>query len=293
MPDTVHVPADPRYDAVDLHCHSLHSDGALPVAELMARAQVAELKYFSITDHDTLRGQAEALAAAKSTAMHYVTGVEWSAVWGSYLIHVVGLDFDPSAPASIEAEAAQVRSRARRARRIADKLEREGFVGVREWLSQQNDAASIGRPHIAAYLVESQQAKNMAQVFKRHLGAGKVGDVKTEWPELEQVVRWITNAGGQAVLAHPHRYKMTRTKRTQLVADFADAGGQAIEIGVPGVMPDMRQHLVQLAQAYELTGSSGSDFHHDEQRWLALGKVPPLPKDVVPVWSRFRTENKF
>ncbi|WLD56771.1 PHP domain-containing protein [Salinispirillum sp. LH 10-3-1] len=289
MSDTVHAPADPRYDAVDLHCHSLHSDGALPIAELMARAQSAELKYFSVTDHDTLRGQEEAFAVAKTQSINYVSGVEWSAVWGSYLIHVVGLNFDLNAPASLEAEKAQVRSRARRARRIADKLEREGFVGVREWLSQQDDAASIGRPHIAAYLVESQQAKNVAQVFKRYLGAGKVGDVKNEWPELGQVVQWITAAGGQAVLAHPHRYKMTRTKRTRLVADFAEAGGQAIEIGVPGVMPDMRQHLVQLVQDHELAGSSGSDFHHDEQRWLALGKVPPLPKDVVPVWTRFRT----
>lgn len=289
MSQPVHASTDPRYDAVDLHCHSVHSDGALPIAELMARAQAAELKFFSVTDHDTLRGQAEAFDTAQENGVPYVSGVEWSAVWGSYLIHVVGLDFSLTDPASQAAEQAQVRSRARRARRIADKLEREGFTGVREWLSQQDDGASIGRPHMAQFLVDSGQMKNVAQVFKRYLGAGKVGDVKCEWPALEEVVQWITAAGGQAVLAHPHRYKMTRTKRTQLVADFAEAGGQAIEIGVPGVMPDMRQHLVQLAQAHGLAGSSGSDFHHDEQRWLSLGKVPPLPKDVEPVWTRFRT----
>ncbi|MFC3852877.1 PHP domain-containing protein [Salinispirillum marinum] len=289
MLEPVHALADPRYDAVDLHCHSLHSDGALPIATLLERAEHAQLHFFSVTDHDTLQGQAEALAMAEHCNLNYITGVEWSAVWGSYLVHVVGLDFDPEAPASVAAVEQQARSRRRRAQRIASKLEREGYTGVKEWLSTQTNVESIGRPHIAAFLVASGQAKSSAHLFKSVLGAGKVGDVKTEWPDLRDVVSWIRDAGGQAVLAHPHRYKMTRTKRGQMVADFAAYGGQAIEIGVPGVLPEMRQHLVALAQEHALMGSSGSDFHHDEQRWLSLGKVPPLPKDITPVWTRFRT----
>lgn len=216
-----------------------------------------------------------------------MAGVEWSAVWRGYLIHVVGLNFDPQHAVSVQAEALQSRARRKRAIRIAYKLTREGFTGVEDWLQAQPNPGALGRPHFAEYLVSSGQAKSSAQVFKRYLGAGKLGDVKTHWPDLGKVVGWVVDAGGCAVIAHPHRYKMTWRKRSELLTDFADAGGQAIELGVPGVPPNMRQHLVTLAQDNGLAGSSGSDFHHDEQHWLALGKVPPLPQGIEPVWARF------
>lgn len=283
----VYQAASPRYDAVDLHCHSTWSDGALSVPALMARAQASDLRYFSITDHDTLDGQPEAFAESEALDVPYVSGVEWSAVWGSYLIHVVGLNFDRSHPASLEAAEQQASARKKRARRIAHKLTREGFKGVEDWLAEQTSPGSLGRPHFADFLVRSGQIKSSAHAFKRYLGAGKVGDVKAHWPDLDSVVSWITRAGGVAVMAHPHRYRMTWSKRRALLADFAAAGGEAMELGVPGIPPNMRQHLVTLAETEGLAGSSGSDFHHDDQHWLALGRVPPLPQSIEPVWNRF------
>ena len=286
-PDPVYDSGASRYDTVDLHCHSTCSDGALSVRALIERASAAQVKWFSITDHDTLNGQVEALAAGLEHDVPTVSGVEWSAVWEGYLIHIVGLNFALSHPLSQQAEAAQGKARAKRAERIAYKLTKAGFAGVTEWLAEQPDHTTLGRPHVAEFLVRTGQAKSSAQLFKQHLGSGKAGDVKTHWPSVDEVVAWIVGAGGVAVLAHPHRYRMTWRKRDALLADFSAAGGQAVELGVPGVPPNMREHLVTLAQKYELRGSSGSDFHHDQQHWLKLGHAPPLPRGIRPVWELF------
>ncbi|MEX0584455.1 MAG: PHP domain-containing protein, partial [Natronospirillum sp.] len=110
--DSLNSPLDPvygtrRYDAVDLHCHSTCSDGALSVQALIERAALAQVQWFSITDHDTLSGQVEAIARGAEYQVPYVSGVEWSAVWEGYLIHVVGLDFELAHPLSQNAVTSQ------------------------------------------------------------------------------------------------------------------------------------------------------------------------------------------
>ncbi len=274
-----------RYAAVDLHCHSRHSDGALSVSELIDRAVERGLDWFSITDHDTLSGQAEAVAKAQAVGLNYVTGVEWSALWAGRSVHIVGLGFDPAHPKSLEAEQFQANARLQRARLIADRLEKNGFTGVHDWLQRQPPAQSVGRPHFADYLVASGQVRTVQQAFKRFLGAGKVGDVKMHWPDLADVVAWINGAGGVAVLAHPHRYRLTGRKRQLLQEAFADAGGRAMEIGMPGLDGNLRDQLVREAEKLGFLASSGSDFHSDQQHWLSIGSVPALPSPAQPVWE--------
>lgn len=274
-----------RYAAVDLHCHSLHSDGALSVSELIERAVTRGLEWFSITDHDTLSGQPEAMACARAAGLNYVAGVEWSALWAGRSIHIVGLGFDAAHPRSREAERCQAHARHQRAIMIAERLEKAGLTGVCEWLARQPSTQSIGRPHIANFLVESGQIRTVQQAFKRYLGAGKVGDVKMHWPDLADVVSWINDAGGVAVLAHPHRYRLTGRKRQLLQEAFADAGGRAMEIGMPGLAGSLRDQLIREAQQYGFFASSGSDFHSDRQHWLSIGSVPALPSPAQPVWE--------
>ena len=88
----------------------------------------------------------------------------------------------------------------------------------------------VGRPHFARYMVQCGFVKDESKAFKRYLGRGKVGDVKHLWPEMAEVINWIRGAGGTAVLAHPTKYKLSRTKLLELCHDFKCAGGQAIEV---------------------------------------------------------------
>lgn len=280
-------PSD-RYCRADLHCHSVCSDGELTAAALVARATAQNLRWFSVTDHDTVLGQPEAIAAAACDPhLRYITGVEWSTLWQGVPLHIVGLNFSLHHPSTQEAASLLNAARQQRTERLLELLEKKGFKGLRQWLDSEAAPVQVGRPHIAQFLVATGQATSTQKVFQQLLGAGKIGDVKRFWPDLEQVIAWVTRAGGVAVLAHPQRYRLTGRKQRDLVADFAAMGGQAIELGLSGLSPQQRSRWVELAQGQQLYGSAGSDFHRDDSPWARLGQVPAIPAPIQPIWDLF------
>jgi predicted metal-dependent phosphoesterase TrpH len=130
--------------------------------------------------------------------------------------------------------------------------------------------------------------KDSAQAFKRYLGAGKPGDVRAFWPDLTEVVQWITDAGGIAVLAHPRKYKLTATKLRNLVHDFIRAGGRSIEVSTSGQSSGDLGFLAELCRRQELLASQGSDFHFPGAPWCELGHIMKMPDGLEPVWHYFR-----
>ena len=133
----------------------------------------------------------------------------------------------------------------------------------------------------------------MATAFKKYLGNGKAGDVRHLWPPLKVVIEWIIASGGIAVLAHPARYKLTATKLRELVRDFCDAGGEAIEVVSGSQRAEDTKKLAALANDHGLLASCGSDFHDPDNRWADLGQFAPLPTDVTPVWEQWKTTASF
>lgn len=271
---------------VDLHCHSLVSDGHLSPTDLVKRAAENGVQVLALTDHDTCDGLNEARAEADIQGIKLINGIELSAVWSKQSIHVVGLGFDPDHPVMQQAIAQQTQGRQQRAEKIAKKLTQKGFTDTLEGALDVAQGSQIGRPHFARYLVESGQVKDMSTVFKKYLGAGKVGDVKSQWPDLEQVIHWIKAAGGKAVLAHPVHYKMTRTKFRCLLEAFIEAGGEAIEVSTGGQSADTIPAMIKWCKEYDLLVSQGSDFHTPANKWIELGKLPKLPDDLPRVWEQ-------
>jgi len=272
--------------SIDLHCHTTASDGALSPVALVQRAAERGIKTLAITDHDTLAGFRDARAEAEKHGIELISGIELSCVWGGVTIHIVGLNMDVESPAMIEAERVQTEARAKRseliAQRVGKKLQQTiDLDAVREYA----DSDALGRPHFARYLVDQGWVPSMQAAFTKYLGAGKPGDVKTSWPELADAVRWITEAGGVAVMAHAHLYKMTRTKLRACMADFIDAGGQGLEVAYGMMDSNQRGQMAQLARDLELMGSCGSDFHGPNRFGLDLGVMPDFPKDIPPVWD--------
>ena len=117
------------------------------------------------------------------------------------------------------------------------------------------------------------------------MGAGKPGDVKQYWPSFDQVIHWINASGGVAVLAHPKKYTMTRTKLCVMVHDFKTAGGKGIEIVSGAQSQEVTRDLVTIANKYSLLGSCGSDFHAPGGAWQELGAFTAMPDNVQPVWD--------
>jgi predicted metal-dependent phosphoesterase TrpH len=257
--------------------------------DLVARAAEQGVTHLALTDHDTTSGLAEAGVVAQEKGITLISGIELSCVWRSRTIHIVGLDFDVQSEAFIAALERQSDNRWARARAIDDKL---GSLNVPNLLKRATEASGgdvPGRPHFAEILVEAGVVRNPAQAFKRHLGSGKPGDVKAFWPELPEVVRWITGAGGIAVLAHPRKYHLTATKLRELTADFRRAGGRAIEVSTSGQSSGDLGFVSELCRRENLLASQGSDFHFPGASWCELGRVMKMPDGLEPVWHHFKT----
>lgn len=273
---------------IDLHCHTTASDGKHAPQELITLAQQRGIQTLAITDHDTIAGFREAQQYAQHAAITLVPGIEISCVWQGILIHIVGLDFDPASQAMQQAEQRQIEVREQRADLIAERLTKrlQHQVDMDE-VRVLAQGGQIGRPHFAQYLLNHGLVNSFASAFTKYLGAGKVGDVKTGWPTMAEAVAWIVEAGGIAVMAHAHRYKMTRTKLRCCMQDFVDAGGRAIEVAYGTMDANQQQHMVALAKQFELLGSCGSDYHGPNRFGLELGVMPSFPKDIPPVWEHF------
>lgn len=273
---------------IDLHCHSTASDGALPPGDLVRRASEKGVTHLALTDHDTISGLDDASVAAQAVGLSLVAGTELSCLWKSHTIHIVGLDFDTSDHNLNAALERQNDNRWRRAHAIAEKLSKLKIDDMVEKATVKAGGDVPGRPHFARVLVDEGAVKDSAQAFKRYLGTGKAGDVKGFWPSLEDVVQWITRAGGIAVLAHPRKYKLTATKLRALTSDFRQAGGRAIEVSTSGQSSGDLGFLAELCRRENLLASQGSDFHFPGAPWCELGSIMKMPDGLEPVWHHFR-----
>jgi predicted metal-dependent phosphoesterase TrpH len=269
----------------DLHCHSTASDGVLAPAAVVERAAANGVAVLALTDHDELAGLPAAAVAAHAAGIRLVAGVEVSITWNDTTIHVVGLGVDP-ANATLASNLDRVRSsRGRRAERIAGELSRIGIEGSLEGAyAYAENPKVIGRTHFARFLVERGIAADVAAVFRRYLARGKPGYVPHQWATLADAVEWIRVSGGRAVVAHPGRYKLSRAELRCLLGEFKAAGGEGIEVVTGSHTPAQYGEFARLAREFEFLASRGSDFHGPQESLADLGRLPPLPADLKPVW---------
>lgn len=271
----------------DLHCHSHYSDGDLSPQDLLTLAAENEVTHLALTDHDSVAGIDELYAAAQNSSVEPIVGVELSSEWNGQLIHIVGLNVDPHNAELLAGIMQNVERRVERAEKMHADLQQHG-IDIRLQVAKQLEQGAVPtRPHFANALIEMGLAKDKRQAFKRYLIRGKPGYIPMQWPTLTEVGAWITSAGGLAVLAHPMRYKFTRTKLIRLIVDMKEAGITGIEVSTPSNDSQQMSMLASLARSHELFASQGSDFHAPGQPWAKLGSAHPLPSELTPVWTQF------
>ncbi|MCA1770288.1 MAG: PHP domain-containing protein [Halomonas sp.] len=280
---------DPELLPIDLHMHSTASDGALSPEALVTLCRERGLTHMALTDHDTLAGIPEATAAAGLQGIVLMAGSELSTQWRGHNIHVVGLLPRGARGPLVEGLASQAQARNRRALKIAERLEK---IGLADALARAREQAGserpLGRPDFARALVAAGLVPDVGIAFKKHLGNGKAGDVKSLWPHIAEAVSWIVAAGGVAVLAHPLRHGLTRRKRGLLLDDFHEAGGEAAELVSGFQNADATRDLARQLQERGLYASLGSDFHFPGGH-LAPGSMSPVPRTATPpVWTHPR-----
>ncbi|MGI5309296.1 RNase RNM [Rheinheimera sp. WS51] len=273
---------------IDLHSHTFCSDGVLSPTELVIRAVDKGVDALAITDHDTVAGLAEAKESIskQQLPLQLINGVEISTSWQNFEIHIVGLNIDPTNACFLQQLASQQQRRLERAEEMARRLAKSNIPDVLPAVLALANGAALTRTHFARHLVNIGQASSMNNVFKKFLGRGKIGYVPNSWVEMAQAVQWIQAAGGEAVLAHPLKYKINTKWLKRLLADFAAAKGDAVEIISPQQTPQQRRDLWALCQQHGFSASVGSDFHQPTT-WNELGKNLYLPDDVLPVWHHW------
>ncbi len=272
----------------DLHCHSTASDGLLAPEAVVRRAQGNGVTMLALTDHDDLDGLAAAEKAAGEVGLRLINGVEISIQWESTSIHIVGLGFDRQ-EARLNQGLAAIRSgRVARAQRMAEALDKIGIHGVLEGaMKYAANPSLISRAHFARYLVEIGICKDVHAVFESYLTPGKPGYVEHQWASLEDAVTWINGAGGVAVVAHPGRYRISNVEMRRFLGQFKDVGGSGVEVVSGSHTPDQILQYARYARQYGFLASLGSDFHGPEESYVDLGRIGPLPADLIPVWTWF------
>jgi predicted metal-dependent phosphoesterase TrpH len=268
----------------DLHTHSTASDGTLTPTELVARAGSAGVRVLALTDHDNTDGLAEAARAADAQGLILIPGVEISVTWNTLTVHVVGLRLDP-ANADLQSGLTRLMEfRAWRAEEIGRRLAKHGIDDAYAGARALAKGRLVGRTHFARLLVNQRRAADTNAVFRHFLTRGKPGHVPGDWASLEEALGWIRGAGGEAVIAHPARYGLTRSRIQRLLGEFRELGGVGVEVVTGSHSRDEAFTFARHAREQRLRASAGSDYHGPENPWLELGRLPPLPEGCMPLW---------
>ena len=268
----------------DLHSHSTASDGTLTPTELVRRASAAGVDVLALTDHDSTAGLQEARVEAQNLGLSLVNGCEISVTWSGSTLHILGLNLSPDC-SQLQTGLEDIREyRHWRAEEIARNLHKAGIKGALEGASTLAKGNLVSRTHFAHFLVNNGYAENVRSVFKKYLVKNKPGFVQGRWASLEDVMGWIKAANGQAVIAHPARYQLSRSKLVRLINEFIELGGVGIEVVSGSHSKDESFTMAKLAADHGLLASAGSDFHGPENPWIELGKLPDLPNGCKPIW---------
>lgn len=242
---------------VELHCHTVFSDGTLTPAELVARAVKAKLDLLILTDHDSVSGGPDLFAAGREAGLDVRLGIEINCAGDGAAdrVHVLGYGFRPDAPGFGERLAEFRERRTVRARRMVDKLRALGLaVDYDDVRSGAHE--TIGRPHVADALARQGLVKNRKEAFKRFLAKDKPGYVESMGPAPAEAIALIRDAGGVACLAHPQ----TAGPESELEALRA-LGLDGVEVHYAAHSPSQVRAYGDWAAGRNLIACGGSDYH--------------------------------
>lgn len=251
-----------RNPALDLHTHSLYSDGTLTPTALVEAATRREVAVLALTDHDTVSGLAEAAAAAAAAGMRFIPGIELSVGYTGGTLHLLGYGIDPAWPALLTTVERLRRTRMVRLDAILERLRTLGVpITEADVLRCCPSVDRVGRPHIARAMVEGGWTQNFRTAFEEYLGDQAPAYVELALLDPATALAAIHGAGGMAVLAHPTSLRLEDEPLAAYIEHLAELGLDGLEVDTPGHANTRRRWLIKLAERLDLLSTGGSDFH--------------------------------
>ncbi|MBP5281085.1 MAG: PHP domain-containing protein [Lachnospiraceae bacterium] len=303
---------------IDLHVHSVYSDGTLTPSELVDYAMKKGISAFALTDHDTTDGIDEAMTRARElkaaekadqaftqatpengeqkdahAVPEIIPGIELSTDEGGKEVHIVGLFIDKDNPEFREYLKAFIETRDNRNKKMCDRFQEHGIDVTYEALLERFPDCVLTRAHFARYLTEHGYVKSNQEAFDRYLGSRCPMYVPREKITPVKAVELIKTAGGLPIFAHPILCRMSDSRLEALVMELKEAGLVGIEAIYSTYAPAEERQIRSLAAKYDLLISGGSDFHGANKPKIdmgtGMGKLY-VPEEVLQALKERRPE---
>ena len=256
---------------IDLHCHSIFSDGTCSPEELVALAEQGGLTALALTDHDTTAGLDRFMTAGETSSVETIPAIELSAEFGRIPLHILGYFLDTENPALQEALTWVREGRAQRNFQMLEKLNTLGYDLTMDEIRKHAGDELVGRPHFAAVLMERGHFKHPNKIYQQLLGKDKAAYVNRRRLSPERCVELICGAGGVAAIAHPGQMKLTSNKLRRLIRQLLPHGLGGLEV----LHPSHKEHQVlafeRICVELGLAVTGGTDFHGALTPDLRLG----------------------
>ena len=272
----------PRLGA-DLHVHTTHSDGACTPGDVVRSASSVGLAALAITDHDTLSAIPSARLEAARLGVELVPGIELTAERDGREIHILGYFIRDDDPDLIATTTALRPARDARIVAMADRLRSLHLEVDLDFLRRTYPHATLGRKHLADYLVKTGQVARYRDAFDRYLGDDGPAQVPKPRAPWREAIGLIQGAGGVAGWAHPP-YDL----RFEALRELADEGLRAVEVGGPGITPRVGERWRVWAKELGLAVTAGSDFHAPDRPGRWVGAITSTSAELDRLRS-FRT----
>jgi predicted metal-dependent phosphoesterase TrpH len=274
-------------EKIDLHAHTVYSDGTFTPAESVNLALERELTTLAITDHDSTEGLPEAFRAADGTALEIVPGTEFSTVWDGQGVHVLAYWPDLEHE-EFQAELRRLREdRFVRGERMVGRLRDLGYPITFERVREIAGGGSIGRPHIAQALVEAGVITETDDAFTLELiGAGGRAYIEKHALDPLAALALIKRAGAVAVIAHPGLWREGLGVRDELLEELAANGLDGIEAAHTDHTPEMETRYRDMADRLDLVATGSSDCHGTLYEPVRLGLVTTDPDQYARLRER-------
>lgn len=283
---------------IDLHLHTTASDGSCTPAEVVRLAGEAKMAAIAITDHDTMSGVAEAIAAGKAAGIEVLPGIELSADYCGRDTHVLGYGDALTVQGTPLGDAIHwmQQERYHRNETITEYMRQDGIPITMQEMLAQYPQATIGKPHFAQVLINRGVARDVKDAFSRYLDEGKPYYVPRSYLPMEQAVGAIQASGGVAVLAHPLQYGYSAEQLQDLVEYASKAGVRGLEVYYTGYDEKQRGELTRLAKKFDLVITGGSDFHGISKPEISVGRgdgTLEVPAELLETLKRCMEEVKL
>jgi len=259
----------------DLHLHTAFSDGTDAPEDLVKKAARAGLSAIAVTDHDSVEGVPAAIDAGITHEVEVIPGIELTAEYEGFEIHILGYFLDYHNPALKEKLLFLEKARVERIHGMVAKLKGLGVDIDADKIFALSGGGSVGRLHVARVMVSEGIISSIWEAFNKYIGNNGPAYVLGFKFSPQDAVKLIRSTGGVAVLAHPYAYR-----RDDLIPDLVRLGIQGLEVYYPEHTNTMRNKYLRICREYKLLATGGSDYHGQAKPDVVIGSLK-VPYDLV------------